>query len=268
MLQSHRMKLKRLLSDEWDAIAGLLAAVVAIILHLLHIVDEQVTLPIVLALLGLLFINFMRHTRRNEDTADQVDRVGHAVRRMQYALKPPDLVLVGPRQLRSISEQFARHMSGDAIWFNVGLSMCKPRPLFDALLRPALENPPVGSVQFVLDASQQGLWEQAVWPKMLACGQEAKVREPRWCNLSQNVPFILADSQQGGGAEALLSFWGEPSWRKRPSATCRAISFMCRRIPSCCRTWSSRNARKPACGLAPCRGAESAQMPSMHSSPD
>ena len=204
------MKLKQLLSYEWDAIAGLLAAVVAIILHLLHIVDEQVILPIVLALLGLLFINFMRHTRSNEATADQVDRVEHAVRRMQYALKAPDVVLVGPRQLRSVSEQFARHMSGDAIWFNVCLSMYKPQPLFDALLRPALENPRVDSIQFVLDASQQGLWEQAVWPKILACGQAAKVREPRWCNLSQNVSFILADSQQSGGAEALLSFWGEP----------------------------------------------------------
>ena len=35
------MKLKKLLSYEWDAIAGLLAAVDAIILHLLHIVDEH-----------------------------------------------------------------------------------------------------------------------------------------------------------------------------------------------------------------------------------
>ena len=204
------MKFKKLLSYEWDAIAGLLAAVVAIVLHLLHIVDEQVILPIVLALLGLLFINFMRHTRSNDETAEQVDRIEHAVRRTQYALKPPDVVLVGPRQLRSVSEQFARHMSGDAIWFNVCLSMYKPQPLFDALLRPALENERVTSVQFVLDASQQGLWQESIQPKIAACGGNAKVREPRWCNLSQNVSFILADSQQSGGVEALLSFWGEP----------------------------------------------------------
>ena len=42
------MKIKRFLSLEWDAIAGIVAAVVAIILHTLHIVDEHVILPLVL----------------------------------------------------------------------------------------------------------------------------------------------------------------------------------------------------------------------------
>ncbi len=46
------MKKHKFLSYEWDAIAGVLAAVIAIILHLLHIVDEAVVLPILLALLG------------------------------------------------------------------------------------------------------------------------------------------------------------------------------------------------------------------------
>lgn len=38
----------------------------------------------------------------------------------------------------------------------------------------------------------------------------AKVREPRWHNLSKTVSFIIADSQINEGTEALLSFWGEP----------------------------------------------------------
>lgn len=204
------MKLKKLLGYEWDAIAGLLAAVAAIILHMLHIVDERVILPIVLALMALLFINFMRHTTRNEVTAEQVDRTEHAVRRIQATLKPSDITLVGPRQLRSVSEQFARHMKGDAIWFNVCLSMYKPQTLFDALLRPAVENPMVTSIQFVLDESQQALWIESVQPKIAACSGYAKVREPYWCTLSKNISFILADSQHSGGTEALLSFWGEP----------------------------------------------------------
>ncbi len=104
------MKLNKLLSYEWDAIAGILASVVAIVLHLLHIVDEHVIFPIVLALMGLLFINFMRHTRNNELTAEHVERTEHTVRRIQAALKVPDIILVGPRELRSVSEQFARQM--------------------------------------------------------------------------------------------------------------------------------------------------------------
>lgn len=172
------MKVKKFISLEWDAIAGIVAAVVAIVLHLLHVVDEHVILPIVLALMALLFINFMRHTRNNELTAEQVDRTAHAVNRIQSALKHPDVILVGPRHLRSVNEQFLRHMSGDTIWFNVCLSMYKPQALFDALLRPAVDNPMVSSIQFVLDESQRDLWHQVIQPRINACSGNAKVREP------------------------------------------------------------------------------------------
>ena len=121
------MNLKKFLSFEWEAIAGILAAVAAIILHLLHVVDEQAILPIVLALLGLLFINFMRHTRNNEITAEQVERTAGLVGDIQDALRPPDVVLVGPRKLRSANEAYIRNMSGESIWYKDCLSMYKPQ---------------------------------------------------------------------------------------------------------------------------------------------
>jgi hypothetical protein len=204
------MKLKRFFSLEWDAIAGIIAAVAAIALHLLHIVDEGVILPIILALMGLLFINFMRHTRNNELTAEQVDRTAHAVTKIQSALAGPDVLLVGPRHLQAVNEQFLRNMSGDTLWFNVCLSMYTPQPLFDALLRPALENPLVTSIQFVLDESQRDLWQRDIQPRIAACAGHAKVKAPGWHTLDNTVSYILADSQLSGGCEALLSFWGEP----------------------------------------------------------
>ncbi len=204
------MKIKNFLSLEWDAIAGILAAVVAIVLHFMHVVDEHIILPIVLALLALLFINFMRHSRNNELTAEQVERTARAVNGIQTALKHPDVILVGPRHLRAVNEQFIRQMSGDTLWFNVCLSMYKPQPLFDALLRPALDNPMVSSIQFVLDDGQKDVWQQVIQPRIAANDGGAKVREPRWYRLSKTVSFILADNQGSGGTEALLSFWGEP----------------------------------------------------------
>lgn len=204
------MKLKTFLSLEWDAIAGIFAATVAIALHLLHIVDEQVILPIMLALLGLLFINFMRHTRNNELTAEQVERTAQAVAGLQAALHPPDVVLIGPRRLRATNEQFVRAMCGDTIWYNVCLEMYRSPALFDALLRPAVDNPMVSSIQFVLDESQRNPWERIIQPRLSACAGSAKVCPPRWCRLSRTVSYILADSQTSGGPEALLSFWGEP----------------------------------------------------------
>jgi hypothetical protein len=204
------VKTKQFLSYEWDAIAGVLAAVVAIVLHLLHIVDETVVLPILLALLGLLFINFMRHTRNNEITAERVEATEHSVARLAASLNPPDVVLIGPRQLRTANERFVQEMQGDTVWYNVCLSMYAPPALFDGLLRPAIENPRVMAIQLVLDEGQRDVWERLVRPQVERCPGATKVREPDWRTLERNVSFILADSRASGRCEALLSFWGEP----------------------------------------------------------
>lgn len=204
------MKPNRLLSYEWDAIAGILAAVVAIVLHVLHVIDEHIILPVVLTLMALLFINFMRHTRNNDHTAQQVEHIHKMVTKINSSLAVPDIVLIGPRQLRTANERFARNMRGEATLFNVCLSMYRTQPLFDALLRPVIENPQVTSVQFVLDISQQGAWQTEILPKITDSIAASKVKEPRWCSLHKNLSFILADTQPQGSAEALLSFWGEP----------------------------------------------------------
>lgn len=203
------MKLRHFLSFEWDAIAGILAAVAAIALHMLHIVDEQVIFSIVLALMGLLFINFMRHTRNNEITAEQVEKTAHIINKIQATLEP-GVLLIGPRRIRSVNEQFLRNMSGETIWFNLCLSMYRTQPLFDALLKPAVDNPKVHSILFVLDESQEELWNLDILPKIKSCSGHKKVREPKWRKLSKTVSCIIGDSQLSNGSEALLSFWGEP----------------------------------------------------------
>ncbi len=204
------MKLKKFLSYEWDAIAGIATAVIASILHLLHALSEETMLSVVLALIALLFINFMRHARNNEISAEQIEHTATAVHRIHAGLALPEVVLVGPRHLRTCHDHFTKHMKGDSIWFNVCLSMYQPQALFDALLRPAIENPTISSIQFILDSRQQSVWLEAILPKILDCSGHEKVREPRWCSLEKNVSFILADSHASEGTEALLSFWGEP----------------------------------------------------------
>ncbi|MDE2258949.1 MAG: hypothetical protein KGK17_01285, partial [Betaproteobacteria bacterium] len=178
--------------------------------HFLHVIDNQIILPIVLTLMALLFINFMRHTRNNDRTAEQVEHIQKIVTTISSSLAVPDILLIGPRHLRAANERFARNMCGEATLFNVCLSMYRTQPLFDALLRPLIENPLVTSVQFVLDASQQGTWQTEILPKIANSIAANKVKEPRWCSLQKNLSFILADAQSQGAAEALLSFWGEP----------------------------------------------------------
>lgn len=203
-------KKSQLLNYEWDAIAGVLAAVIAIVLHFLHIIDEQIILPVVLTLMGLLFTNFIRHTRNNEKSADEVEDIHKIVSKIDSSLVTPDILLIGPRQLRFSHQQFAQNMRGEVVLFNLCLLMYRTQSLFDDLLRPMIENPQVTGIQFVLDFGQKTLWESEVFPRIKKSVEAIKVHEPRWCELEKNLSFILADTQSHGKAEALLSFWGEP----------------------------------------------------------
>jgi hypothetical protein len=200
-------RLRRL---DWDAVAGIVAAVVALVLHLLHIVDEETLLAIVLVILALMLLRDLRREEREERAAEAVVRADQGIQALRAGLTPPDTVLVGPDRLRAESERFARQAAGDMVWFNVCLLMFVPQALFDVLLRPAIENPHVGSIQFLLDHRERERWEQAVMPKLAACAGREKVREPLWSDLRESVSFILAQSGPGGGTEAHLSFWGEP----------------------------------------------------------
>ena len=55
--------MKRFLTIEWDAIAGIIAAVAALVLHLLHIVESDVLLMIAVVLIAVLFVRDIRRER-------------------------------------------------------------------------------------------------------------------------------------------------------------------------------------------------------------
>ncbi|GIX49396.1 MAG: hypothetical protein KatS3mg131_3607 [Candidatus Tectimicrobiota bacterium] len=200
--------MERLLKLDWDAVAGIVAAVIALLLHFLHVIEAEILLSIALVLLALLFLRDLRREGERERALALAERTATAVTHIQAALRAPEVVLIGPRQLRPASARFAQRARGDMVWFNVCLLMFKPQALFDTLLRPAIENPHVTAVQFIADEGERALWYEEVLPKVQACTGHGKVREPHWCRLHESVSFILADTERG--TEALLSFWGEP----------------------------------------------------------
>jgi hypothetical protein len=208
-MATERGKLARLRSYDWDAIAGIVAACVALVLHLVGLANQEVVSAIVLVVLALLLLRDVRREERDERVEASTLATQRLIERIEMSMTPPDAVLVGPRQLRRSSELFAQNARGEMTWFNVCLLMFKPQPLFDALLRPAVENPAVTAIQFVLDESERERWDNDVMPKVAQCAGTAKVREPRWSKLDESVSFILADND-AGGTEAHLSFWGEP----------------------------------------------------------
>jgi len=202
--------MKQILRLDWDIIAGIIAAVIAIVLHLLHVVEVDVLFTIVLVLLALLLVRDLRRESLDERLTETIDQTKAAVEQLQLTLRPSDAILIGPRQLREKSRRFVEAARGDMVWFNVCCLMFKSQDVFDLLLKPAIQNPSIKSLQFISDTSERDLWEQHVSPKVATCTDCDKVREPRWVKLPQTVSFILCETEPSGATEALLSFWGEP----------------------------------------------------------
>ena len=200
--------MKRLF-ENWEAIAGGLAALVAIVLHLLHVVDQGVLLSIILVLLALSLVRDLRRESREERIRASVERTEVALRDIGAALRPPEAILVGPADLRSSTEQFVGRIRGEVVWFNVCLLMFRPQRTFDLLLRPIVENPLVTSVEFISRHSEKELWQTELMPKVAACSGGNKVKEPEWHEVEGTVSFILAKTLDGK-EEALVSFWDEP----------------------------------------------------------
>lgn len=202
--------MKKVLRFDWDVVAGIAAAVIAIVLHLLHVVEIDVLFTVALVLLALLLIRDLRRESEDEHLSESVQQMKAAVQEVRLALEPPDAVLIGPRHLRAESQRFAETARGEMVWFNVCFLMFKSQDVFDLLLRPAVENPLVDSLQFISSESEKPLWEEYMLPKIKDCAGCDKVKEPRWRQLPETVSFILADIEPKGTTEALLSFWGEP----------------------------------------------------------
>jgi hypothetical protein len=201
---------RRIRHLDWEAVAGIVAAVSALVLHLLHIVDMNVLVIIIMVLLALLLVRDLHREDREERLATMAEDTGRLVERLAGAMTLPETVLIGPRQLRDHSDRFARDARGEMVWFNVCLLMFRPQVLFDSLLRPAIENPNVSRIRFILDPGERERWEQEVLPKARSCSGNEKLLEPHWVPLDEAVSFILADVGDDGGTEAQLSFWGEP----------------------------------------------------------
>ncbi len=195
---------------DWEAVAGILAAIVGLVLHLLHIVEAGVLSSIVLVILALIMLRDLRREDLDERIEGIIGRTEQRVTQLLANSQPPDAILIGPPRLRDASRQFAQQASGEMIWFNVCLLMFVPQSLFDVLLRPAVENPNVSSIRFVLDRRERDRWQRAVWPKIAACVGHEKVEEPTWCELDESISFILSGAGHSGDLEAHLSFWGEP----------------------------------------------------------
>lgn len=194
---------------DWDAIGGLIAAILAVILHLLDVLEQQGLLVIVTSLVALLLFRDLRKETATEELTQSVMDTEQTVAEIRAALTPPELELVGPDSLRQASQRFGQQAQGELIWFNLCLLMLTRRETFDVLVRPAIENPDVSSLQFILDESQRDRWETTVEPIVAEATDGALSLDVYWRQIDESIAFIHTASENGR-SNALISFWGEP----------------------------------------------------------
>ena len=77
---------------DWDAVAGVTAAVLALVLHLLHVVDQTVLLAITLVILALMLIRDLRREGRDERVLELAEGTEAGVRALRAALTPKETV--------------------------------------------------------------------------------------------------------------------------------------------------------------------------------
>lgn len=127
---------------EWEAIAGLIAAVTAIVLHFLHLTDVNVLRVITLVLVALLFLRDLRSEERWSSIEDASRLSVRLLEEIKETTHPAEIDLIGPALLRQATVQFAERAQGEVVWFNACPHMFESKEMCDVLLRPFLADPP------------------------------------------------------------------------------------------------------------------------------
>jgi hypothetical protein len=201
--------LGRIFRQDWEAVAGITAAVMAIVLEAFHLTSESTLLTISITLMALLLLRNLRHDARLDTLTAGAQEASKLLGDLRERFQPADVVLIGPSELRRASQRFSINGRGEVVCFNLCLRMYRTQALFDVMLRPFFENPAVTSVRFVLRPQERERWQADVMPKIQACAGCSKLEEPSWKPLEERVSFVMAEVGEGG-SEALVSFWGEP----------------------------------------------------------
>ena len=204
------MSFRRLLRIDWDVVAGIIAALVAMLLSFMGLVSQTVGLGIVLLLCALLLTRDLRGEAREIRMFDKLDLIKRHVVGLSDVAKPPEIQLIGHNKLRQAYASFATALYGDVRWYNACCRMFRRQEVFDSTLRPLLDNPNVRSIQLFCRPEELPSWHADVLPKLRQCENKSKLHEPCWTHVRGSVSVLIGDIDGDGRNEALVSILDEP----------------------------------------------------------
>jgi len=205
-----RAGLRRLIAIEWDTLAGIIAAFVAMLLSLFGLVSELTVRGILLLLAALILLRELRNDTRAATHAEHLDCMRQDIRDIREKIGTTDLVVITPLALRSAFQDFADHLSGHVTWYNACCRMFHRREVFEATLRRVIANPDVVSIELLCDERERHAWETDVLLQVQRCADAWKVRQPVWCSLSTSVSFRIGDHRESRRPQALVAVMDEP----------------------------------------------------------
>ena len=203
------MSLRYLLRIDWDVVAGIIAALVAMLLSFMGLVSETVGRGIILLLCALLLIRDLRGEAREHRMFDKLDVIKRHLANVSAA-KQGDVHLVGPKRMRHEFADFATTVYGEVRWFNACCRMFRRQEVFDAALQPFLDNPNVTAIHLMCRPTERPGWLADLLPKLGKCDHGDKVRPPLWGDIRTDVSFVLGDVDGDGKDEAMIAILDEP----------------------------------------------------------
>lgn len=94
---------RRVQELEWDAIAAVIAVLVAFVLNLLQVANTEILVTVALVLVALLLVRDLRREAGDLRTELALGELKVDAERIRALLATPGIVLIGPRQLRAAS---------------------------------------------------------------------------------------------------------------------------------------------------------------------
>lgn len=205
-----RMVIRKVLHVDWDVIAGVIAAIVAMFMSFLGLASQPVVLGIILLLCALLLLRDLRGEARMyrlERALDLIRRHGFEVAR---AVSPPEVVLYGPKQMRQAFREFATEARGEVVWHNACCRMFHRLDIFENTLRLLIRNPNVRAVQIICDERERSPWVNELAPKLVHCDPDGKFRDPVFGRIGNEISFLMAEVDEDERVEALMSVLEQP----------------------------------------------------------
>lgn len=201
---------RRLLRIDWEVVAGIIAAIIAMILSFMGVISDQIVRGIVLLLCALLLTRDLRSEAREHRMFDKLDLIKRHVVDVAGAVQPQEIQLIGPKKIRSAYTSFVTSLHGEVRWCNACCRMFRRQEVFDSTLRPLLDNPNVTSVVLLCRPEDHAHWTAELLPKLRRCANGGKLHEPNWITIDGLVSVLIGDIDGEGRNEALVSILEEP----------------------------------------------------------